>query len=157
MLAGWLGTLAGWLGTLAGWLGTLAGWLGTLAGWLGLPLCLALHTSRATRHLAHAWTHTMVCATHACLIVCVSARASRAPLSTSPQGIHYACMQSFPCVVADLSVCGGFLLPPQLVEDVSTILGVAGSTGSTSISFILPTLFYCRLDPAPNVSCRKVG
>lgn len=43
----------------------------------------------------------------------------------------------------------------MVVEDVSVVLGLAGSTGSTAISFILPSLFFCRLHPAPYWSLKK--
>lgn len=46
---------------------------------------------------------------------------------------------------------------PQLVADVSVVLGIAGSVGSTSISFILPPLFILRLSKKRWLSVRKIG
>lgn len=45
----------------------------------------------------------------------------------------------------------------QLVADVSVVLGIAGSIGSTSISFILPPLFILRLSKKRWLSVRKMG
>lgn len=44
----------------------------------------------------------------------------------------------------------------MFVPDISVPLGIAGSTGSTSVSFILPSLFYLKLSPAPTRSKQKV-
>jgi amino acid permease len=40
----------------------------------------------------------------------------------------------------------------MFVPDISVPLGIAGSTGSTSVSFILPALFYLKLSNAPQGS-----
>jgi hypothetical protein len=44
----------------------------------------------------------------------------------------------------------------QLVSDVSVVLGIAGSTGSTAISFVLPPLFILKLSDAKLLSWQKV-
>ncbi len=44
----------------------------------------------------------------------------------------------------------------MLVDDVSVVLGIAGATGSTSISFVLPALFYTKLSPKPALSAGKI-
>ena len=45
----------------------------------------------------------------------------------------------------------------MFVPDISVPLGIAGSTGSTAVSFILPSLFYLKLSPKPRTSCPKVA
>eukprot|EP00729_Bicosta_minor_P017970 gene17970-35255_t len=45
----------------------------------------------------------------------------------------------------------------MFVPDISVPLGIAGSTGSTAVSFILPSLFYMKLSPKPRTSCPKVA
>lgn len=42
------------------------------------------------------------------------------------------------------------------VTEVDLVLGIAGSLGSTAISFVLPALFYIRLHPSPLRSSRKI-
>eukprot|EP00054_Salpingoeca_dolichothecata_P021198 m.135214 g.135214 ORF g.135214 m.135214 type:complete len:128 (-) comp23901_c0_seq2:37-420(-) len=58
------------------------------------------------------------------------------------------------CVTAFFAIGVAFMIA-MLVEDVSVVLGIAGATGSTSISFILPGLFFMRLDSAPLLSWGK--
>jgi len=41
------------------------------------------------------------------------------------------------------------------VPDISVPLGIAGSTGSTSICFILPTLFYLKLAPNKGMTLKR--
>eukprot|EP00730_Choanoeca_flexa_P020163 TRINITY_DN9859_c0_g1_i2.p1 TRINITY_DN9859_c0_g1~~TRINITY_DN9859_c0_g1_i2.p1 ORF type:complete len:446 (+),score=82.40 TRINITY_DN9859_c0_g1_i2:106-1443(+) len=43
----------------------------------------------------------------------------------------------------------------MLVSDVSLVLGIAGATGSTSISFILPPLFVLKLSPGKWYNLRQ--
>ncbi|EDQ89351.1 uncharacterized protein MONBRDRAFT_37064 [Monosiga brevicollis MX1] len=63
---------------------------------------------------------------------------------------------TWPRVGVIITIIGVAYAIAMTVTDVSLVIGLAGSTGSTCISFILPPLFILKLYPAPLLSIRKV-
>jgi amino acid permease len=95
-------------------------------------------------------------------------RTHRIPLHSRAPGHHRPSLQCHPCRASltnmldarrpgrhahsartfrlvTLAIVGGSYLTAMCVSDLSTVLGIVGATGSTTICYILPAFLYIRV------------